>query len=73
MEIYKCKWMVLGALGCMNNADFPFRHLFHSSLDTPLSLQVELYSIVIMLLFPQLGVLDAIENFCFQGTCFLFY
>ena len=22
MEIYKCKWMVLGALGCINNADF---------------------------------------------------
>ena len=22
MEIYKFKWMVLGALGCMNNADF---------------------------------------------------
>ena len=22
MEIYKWKWMVLGALGCMNNADF---------------------------------------------------
>ena len=22
MEIYKCEWMVLGALGCMNNADF---------------------------------------------------
>ena len=22
MEIYKRKWMVLGALGCMNNADF---------------------------------------------------
>ena len=21
MEIHKCKWMVLGALGCMNNAD----------------------------------------------------
>ena len=22
MEIYKWKWMVLGALGCMNNANF---------------------------------------------------
>ena len=22
MEIYKWKWMVLGALGCMNNADY---------------------------------------------------
>ena len=22
MEIYKWKWMVLGALGCVNNADF---------------------------------------------------
>ena len=22
MEIYKCKWMVLDALGCMNNAEF---------------------------------------------------
>jgi hypothetical protein len=22
MEIYKWKWMVLGALGCINNADF---------------------------------------------------
>ena len=22
MEIYKWKWMVIGALGCMNNADF---------------------------------------------------
>jgi hypothetical protein len=22
MEIYKWKWMVLGALRCMNNADF---------------------------------------------------
>ena len=22
MEIYKWTWMVLGALGCMNNADF---------------------------------------------------
>ena len=22
MEIYKWKWMVLGALGCMNNGDF---------------------------------------------------
>ena len=22
MEIYKSKWMVLGALGCINNADF---------------------------------------------------
>ena len=22
MEIYKWKWMLLGALGCMNNADF---------------------------------------------------
>jgi hypothetical protein len=22
MEIYKWKWVVLGALGCINNADF---------------------------------------------------
>ena len=27
MEICKWKWMVLGALGCMNNADFEKKKL----------------------------------------------
>ena len=31
MEIYKWKWMVLGALGCMNNAGFE-KHLVNDNI-----------------------------------------
>ena len=32
MEIYKWKWMVLGALGCMNNADFEEKKLVNYNI-----------------------------------------
>ena len=32
MEIYKWKWIVLGALGCVNNADFGEKKLVNDNI-----------------------------------------
>ena len=32
MEIYKWKWMVLGAIGCMNNADSEEKKLLNDNI-----------------------------------------